>query len=106
MRAAVIERFGEPPVVRDKDEPPADSAELIEVTAAPLNPVDLSIASGRFYGGTPPLPYVPGGEGIGHPKSAASATETPIARAFSALTPIEARLRPGPRPQSCDSRRS
>src|SRR5437879_12493290 len=69
MRAAVIERFGEPPVVRDKDEPPADGADLIEVTAAPLNPVDLSIASGRFYAGTPPLPYVPGGEGIGHPRS-------------------------------------
>ncbi|TMC27782.1 MAG: zinc-binding dehydrogenase [Chloroflexi bacterium] len=71
MRAAVIERFGEPPVVRDKDEPPADGADLIEVTAAPLNPVDLSIASGRFYGGTPPLPYVPGGEGIGTPGIAA-----------------------------------
>ena len=69
MRAAVIERFGEPPVVRERDEPKADSANVIEVTAAPLNPVDLSIATGKFYGGTPPLPYVPGGEGIGHPRS-------------------------------------
>ena len=82
MRAAVIERFGEPPVVRDKDEPPADSADLIEVTAAPLNPVDLSIASGRFYGGTPPLPYVPGGEGIGHPKSG-----SPAARVYFRAAP-------------------
>jgi len=69
MRAAVIERFGEPPVVRERDEPKAESANVIEVTAAPLNPVDLSIATGKFYGGTPPLPYVPGGEGIGHPMS-------------------------------------
>ena len=69
MRAAVIERFGEPPVVRERDEPKADSANVIEVTAAPLNPVDLSIATGKFYAGTPPLPYVPGGEGIGHPMS-------------------------------------
>ena len=69
MRAAVIERFGELPVVRERDEPKADSANVIEVTAAPLNPVDLSIATGKFYAGTPPLPYVPGGEGIGHPMS-------------------------------------
>ena len=69
MRAAVIERFGEPPVVRERDEPKADGANVIEVTAAPLNPVDLSIATGKFYAGKPPLPYVPGGEGIGHPMS-------------------------------------
>ena len=73
MRAAVIERFGEAPVVREVDEPKADGAHLIDVTAAPLNPVDLSMASGRFYAGPPPLPYVPGGEGIGHPKSGAPA---------------------------------
>src|SRR2546428_13678823 len=69
MRAAVIERCGAPPVVREREEPKADAANVIEVTAAPLNPVDLSIATGKFYAGTPPLPYVPGGEGIGHPRS-------------------------------------
>ena len=67
MRAAVIERYGEPPVVRQLDEPKADGASLVEVTAAPLNPVDISIASGNFYAGSPPTPYVPGGEGIGRP---------------------------------------
>lgn len=77
MRAAVIERFGETPVVRETDEPKSDGANVIEVTAAPVNPVDLSIASGRFYAGPPPLPYVPGGEGIGHPQS-----ETPAARVY------------------------
>ena len=65
MRAAVIERYGEPPVVKNIDEPRPDGKALIEVAAAPLNPVDLSIASGKFYQQAPPTPYVPGGEGIG-----------------------------------------
>src|SRR2546429_8783429 len=65
MRAAVIERYGEPPVLRDLPEPKADGAILVEVIAAPLNPVDISIASGKFYAGSPPTPYVAGGEGIG-----------------------------------------
>ena len=37
----------------------------MSVHAAPINPVDLSIASGRFYAGAPLLPYVPGTEGVG-----------------------------------------
>jgi NADPH2:quinone reductase len=65
MRAAVIDRYGEPPVLRAVPEPTVDGATLVEVIAAPLNPVDLSIASGKFYAGSPPTPYVPGGEGIG-----------------------------------------
>ena len=65
MRAAVIERYGEPPVLRDVPEPKADGASLVEVSAAPMNPVDISIAGGTFYAGSPPTPYVPGGEGIG-----------------------------------------
>jgi NADPH2:quinone reductase len=65
MRAAVIERYGEPPVVKDVDPPKADETRVVEVIGAPLNPVDLSIASGKFYAGSPPTPYVPGGEGIG-----------------------------------------
>src|SRR3989454_10302821 len=67
MRAAVVQRYGEPPVVRQVDEPKSDGANLVEVTAAPLNPVDLSIATGKFYAGSPPTPYVPGGEGVGRP---------------------------------------
>src|SRR5260370_39675809 len=65
MRAAVIERHGEPPVVREMPEPVADKATVVEVIAAALNPADLSIASGKFYTGPPPLPYIPGGEGVG-----------------------------------------
>jgi NADPH2:quinone reductase len=66
MRAAVIERYGDLPVMRDVPEPsPADSDTLIDVLAAPMNPVDISIAGGRFYRGSPPAPFVPGREGIG-----------------------------------------
>ena len=67
MRAAVIERYGEPPVVRDMPEPNGDGANLVEVIAASLNPADLSIATGKFYAGSPPTPYIPGGEGVGRP---------------------------------------
>ncbi|MGH9268144.1 MAG: alcohol dehydrogenase catalytic domain-containing protein, partial [Acidimicrobiales bacterium] len=35
------------------------------MSAVALNPLDLAVASGRFYGGSPPLPYVPGLDGIG-----------------------------------------
>jgi len=66
MRAAVIERYGDPPVVREVPPPePADGTVLIQVAAAPLNPVDLAIANRRFYGPSPPTPYVPGREEIG-----------------------------------------
>jgi NADPH2:quinone reductase len=65
MRAAVIERIGEPPVLREVPEPVADKATVVEVIAAALNPADLSLAGGKFYTGPPPVPYIPGGEGIG-----------------------------------------
>jgi NADPH:quinone reductase-like Zn-dependent oxidoreductase len=37
----------------------------VEVRVAALNPVDLKIASGTFYGARPAPPYVPGSEGMG-----------------------------------------
>jgi NADPH2:quinone reductase len=33
--------------------------------AVALNPLDLAVGSGRFPGGHPPLPYVPGSEAVG-----------------------------------------
>jgi len=64
MRAALIREPGAAPeLVGDHYEPQGDL--VVEVTAAPLNPVDLSIASGRFYAGPPNAPYVPGAEGVG-----------------------------------------
>jgi NADPH:quinone reductase len=64
MRAALIREAGAAPeLVADHPEPQGDT--VVDVTAAPLNPADLSIASGRFYAGPPNTPYVPGGEGVG-----------------------------------------
>src|SRR2546423_1074347 len=66
MRAAVIERYGEAPVLREGPDPePAEGLILVEVRAAGLNPGDLRIASGGFYAGSPPPPSGPGGGGGG-----------------------------------------
>jgi NADPH2:quinone reductase len=66
VRAALIrERGGAPELVDDHPDPDGD---VVAVNAAPLNPVDLSIASGRFYAGPPNIPYVPGAEGVGRTK--------------------------------------
>lgn len=70
MRAALIREPGAlPEFVDDHPEPAGDL--IVEVTAAPLNPVDLSIAAGRFYAGPPNTPYVPGVEGVGRTPSGA-----------------------------------
>jgi NADPH2:quinone reductase len=51
--------------VEDFDEPKASAGEVeVDVVAAGLNPIDISMASGRFYGGAPPLPSVVGREGV------------------------------------------
>jgi NADPH:quinone reductase len=64
MRAALLEELGRPPEPREVHDPAGDGV-LVEVLAVPLNPLDLAVGSGRFYGGHPPLPYVPGCEGTG-----------------------------------------
>src|SRR6187200_2505542 len=63
MRAAQIHAVGELPAVGDADAPSSD--DVVEVLAAPINPVDLAVASGAYVAGHPPLPYVPGCEGVG-----------------------------------------
>jgi NADPH:quinone reductase len=35
-----------------------------EIVAVALNPLDLAVAAGRFYGGHPPFPYIPGCEAV------------------------------------------
>jgi NADPH:quinone reductase-like Zn-dependent oxidoreductase len=44
---------------------PIEAVHLVEVTAAPIVPLDLLCASGTSYFGQQPLPYVPGVQGIG-----------------------------------------
>jgi NADPH2:quinone reductase len=65
MRAARILEPGEPPQLVELDDPPGEGDLLVDVTAFALNPIDVNVASGRFYGGTPALPYVPGVEAVG-----------------------------------------
>jgi NADPH2:quinone reductase len=63
VRAARLHEIGGTPRVDEVDIP--DGEQLLEVTASSLNPVDISIANGRFYGGTPDTPYVIGSEAVG-----------------------------------------
>jgi NADPH:quinone reductase-like Zn-dependent oxidoreductase len=41
-----------------------EDADGLEVLAVALNPLDLAVGNGVFYGGHPPLPYVPGCEAV------------------------------------------
>lgn len=66
MRAALITELGRPPQVGEAPEP---DGETLEVLAAPINPIDVAVGAGRFYGGHPPLPYVPGCECVGRDDS-------------------------------------
>tara|TARA_B100000686_G_C16732683_1_gene941681 strand:- start:24 stop:1007 length:984 start_codon:yes stop_codon:yes gene_type:complete len=60
MRAAVINEVGTSPVQTERPLPLRLSDQsLIEVLAAPLNPVDIAIGSGLFFGGNPEPPYIP-----------------------------------------------
>jgi NADPH:quinone reductase len=60
VRAAQIAELGSAPEVVELE---GDGG--IEILAVALNPLDLAVAAGRFYGGHPPLPYVPGCEAVG-----------------------------------------
>ena len=63
MRAVRQHEIGGVPQV-DEIDPPRKRG-LVRVVKGALNPIDVSIANGRFYGGTPPLPYVMGSEVVG-----------------------------------------
>jgi NADPH2:quinone reductase len=68
VRAAILREYGRTPELGEFPDP--DSVReagqtVVEVLAAGLNPVDITIASGHFYGGTLPLPSVVGREGLG-----------------------------------------
>jgi NADPH2:quinone reductase len=63
VRAARLHELGGTPVVEDLEEPVGDL--VLDVTSSALNPVDISTANGRFYGGTPDFPYTVGSEAVG-----------------------------------------
>lgn len=63
MRAAVISELGRPPELADRPEPSGEA--IYEISAVSLNPVDINVGAGRYFGGHPELPYVPGCEGVG-----------------------------------------
>jgi NADPH2:quinone reductase len=66
VRAALVHEYGSPPGLGELEElERPDGHAIVELLAAALNPADLAIASGRFPAGSPPLPYVPGIEGVG-----------------------------------------
>src|SRR5919198_1147191 len=73
MRAAIVREVGALPEPGELPDPtPSNGEALIEVRAAALNPIDLTIASGRFYAGPPQVPYAPGREGVGIVREAAT----------------------------------
>ena len=63
VRAARLHEIGGVPQVDEVDAPQGGG--LVRVSTAALNPIDISIANGRFYGGSPPTPYVVGSEVVG-----------------------------------------
>jgi NADPH:quinone reductase-like Zn-dependent oxidoreductase len=66
MRAAVVREVGAVPEPGELPDPtPSNGEALVQVRRAALNPIDLAIASGRFYAGPPQVPYAPGREGVG-----------------------------------------
>lgn len=66
MKAVRIPSLGSPPELVEIDAPERGPGQaLVDIEAVGLNPVDISTATGRFYGGSPPTPYVAGSEGVG-----------------------------------------
>jgi len=66
MRAASITELGSLPAIGEAPNPVRGPGEaLIQIAAVPLNPIDINVCAGRFYGGSPPVPFIPGCEGVG-----------------------------------------
>ena len=62
MRAALVREVG---AVPESGEAPDPAGEVVEVLAAPINPIDVAVSRGILATGHPELPYVPGCEGVG-----------------------------------------
>ncbi|MCD4536359.1 zinc-binding dehydrogenase [Nocardioides sp. cx-169] len=73
MRAALVDRCGQPPVVGQRPAPsPGPGQAVVRTVTAPITPLDLLCASGTSYFGEPATPYVPGVQGVGVVESSAS----------------------------------
>ena len=74
-KAAVVHTPGLPPAFTDHPgagvagaagvAPAGPGTSLVQVSAAPITPLDLLCAGGTSYFGTPATPYVPGVQGVG-----------------------------------------
>lgn len=81
MEAAVLTSHGSAPELISCAEPVGqDGWSIIDVTAAPIVPLDLFCAGGASYFGPPALPYIPGVQGVG--LIARSQTYEPGTRVF------------------------
>jgi NADPH:quinone reductase-like Zn-dependent oxidoreductase len=66
VRAAVLTEPGQAPEYREHPDPePEAGSTVVRVTAGTIVPLDQLIASGTSYWGRPPVPYVPGDQGVG-----------------------------------------
>ncbi len=66
VTAAMLTEYGEPPrPVPFRLPQPGPGQVVVRVSAAPIVPLDLLCATGTSYFGPPPLPYVPGVQGVG-----------------------------------------
>jgi NADPH2:quinone reductase len=77
MEAAVLKDYGSAPEFGEFEEPSANGLAIVAV--AGLNPVDHTIASGRFPGREPSLPSVPGLEGVGATEGRRVYFDAPVA---------------------------
>jgi NADPH2:quinone reductase len=67
MRAALISEIGSSPLPAYLPDLPTG----VEVVAVALNPLDINVGNGRFYGGHPEPPYPPGCEAVGRTEDGA-----------------------------------
>lgn len=67
MRGAQITELGSPPQIVEL----ADAGG-VRIEAVSLNPLDIAVGDGVFYGGHPLLPYVPGCEAAGRTEDGAA----------------------------------